>query len=224
MTINKNLRNFKKTISENVKLVAVSKTKPQKDILEAYKSGHLDFGENKAQEMAEKHIELPKDIQWHFIGHLQSNKVKHVAPYAILIHSVDSVKLLGEINKHALRNNRKIDCLLQFHIATEDSKFGLNYLEASSLVASDYYKSLNNVRIVGVMGMATLTDDSELIRSEFKTLKTDFDKLKENFFANDIYFKEISMGMSNDYQIAIEEGSTIIRIGSSIFGNRNKPT
>ncbi len=221
MSIEKQLQKLKKAIPDHVRLIAVSKTKPKEDILEAYNLGHLDFGENKAQDMFEKHEVLPQDIRWHFIGHLQTNKVKYVTPFASLIHSVDSIKLLGEINKHAYKNQRIVDCLLQFHIATEETKFGLNLREAKSIIACDYFKSLNNIRIVGIMGMSTLTDDKELVRKEFRYLKECFDELKSEFYSGVGSFKEISMGMSDDYEIAIEEGSTMIRIGSSIFGARN---
>ncbi len=221
MPIPDNLNQIKKELPETVKLVAVSKTKSVEAILEAYNAGHRSFGENKAQELSEKYPLLPKDIKWHFIGHLQSNKVKYIAPFVNLIHSVDSVKLLGEINKHAQKNDRVIDCLLQFHIATEETKFGLNLREAISILESDYFKSLLNVRIVGIMGMATFTDDHDLVRREFKSLKESFDHMKANYFSKVASFKEISMGMSDDYPLAIEEGSTLIRVGSAIFGSRN---
>lgn len=221
MSIEKRIQKIKKTIPNHVKLIAVSKTKPTEDILEAYHASHFDFGENKAQDMFQKQEQLPLDIRWHFIGHLQTNKVKFVTPIASLIHSVDSIKLLGEINKHANKNQRIVDCLLQFHIATEESKFGLNLREAKSIIASDFFDLLKNVRIVGVMGMSTLTDDKEFVRKEFKYLKECFDELKNEFYSNVVSFKEISMGMSDDYEIAIEEGSTMVRIGSSIFGARN---
>lgn len=223
MPISKNLEKITKTLPENVTLIAVSKTKPIDAIKEAYDAGHRIFGENKAQEMSEKQPLLPDDIEWHFIGHLQSNKVKYIAPFVTLIHSVDSAKLLGEINKHAYKNGRTINCLLQFHIATEESKFGLTLREALSILESDYFTTLENIRIVGVMGMATLTDDEEIIRSEFKLLKEGFDAIKEKHYADDVYFKEISMGMSEDYKIAIEEGSSYVRIGSAIFGAREVP-
>ena len=221
MEIKYNLEKLKKIIPSHVQLIAVSKTKSEIDILEAYNSGQRVFGENKAQEMAGKYQNLPKDIQWHFIGHLQTNKIRHISPFVTLIHSVDSAKLLLAINKDAKKNNRIIDCLLQFYIANEESKFGFNLEEANSLLNSDDYKYMNNVRIVGVMGMATYTENKEHIRNEFKQLAEIFRKIKNNYFNNDIYFKEISMGMSADYQIAIEEGSSMIRIGSSIFGERN---
>jgi pyridoxal phosphate enzyme (YggS family) len=221
MLISNNLKNIKSHLPNEVKLIAVSKTKPVEDIVKAYKAGHRFFGENKAQEISEKQSLLPQDIEWHFIGHLQSNKVKYIAPFISLIHSVDSVKLLGEINKHAKKNDRIIDCLLQFHIATEETKFGLNLKEALSIINSNYFKLLENIRIKGIMGMATFTDDKNLIRSEFMSLKKSFDELKSQHYENIDSFCEISMGMSDDYEIAIEEGSTIVRIGSAIFGVRN---
>lgn len=220
MKIADKLINLKKEIPEHVKLVAVSKTKPNDYILEAYNSGHLIFGENKVQDLANKQPELPQDIQWHFIGHLQSNKVKYLAPFVSMIEGVDSLKLLKEINKQAARHNRTINCLLQFHIATEESKFGLDLEEAVELLGSEQYKTLKNINICGVMGMATYTDNDEIIRSEFKKLKTIFQQLKKEFFSDEESFKEISMGMSGDFKIAIEEGSTMIRIGSLIFGER----
>ncbi|MCP4550681.1 MAG: YggS family pyridoxal phosphate-dependent enzyme [Bacteroidetes bacterium] len=221
MSIITTLLKFKSALPPNVKLIAVSKTKPVEVIKEAYDAGQRIFGENKAQDLTAKFPLLPVDIEWHFIGHLQSNKVKHIVPFVSLIHSVDSIKLLGEINKHALKNQRIVDCLLQFHISTEEAKFGLSLKEAKSLIACDYFKTLNNIRITGVMGMATFTEDKEIIRNEFKQLKGCFTELKKSFYANIKSFKEISMGMSDDYQIALEEGSTIIRIGSAIFGARN---
>lgn len=220
MPIAKKLKKIKKSLPGNVKLVAVSKTKPIEDILKAYESGHRVFGENKAQEMFEKQPQLPEDIEWHFIGHLQSNKVKYIAPYVSLVHSIDSVKLLAEVNKHAFKNKRIIDCLLQFHIATEESKFGLNLKEAMSIFNSEFFSSLQNIRIVGIMGMATFTEDMDVVRAEFAHLKHCFDELKEAFFMDVDSFKEISMGMSQDYTVAIEEGSTLVRVGSSIFGAR----
>jgi len=219
MSIKDNIIKIKKTLPINVKLIAVSKTKPTSDILEAYHSGQHSFGENKAQEMADKYNLLPKDIEWHFIGHLQTNKVKYIIPFVHLIHSVDSLKLLQEINKEALKINRCVDCLLQIYIATEESKFGLDYNEATA-VLKESSESLKNVRITGVMGMATFTEDKILIRKEFTLLNDYFGKIKQTFFSNNEYFKEISMGMTDDYLIAIEEGSTIVRIGSAIFGHR----
>ncbi len=220
MSIKDNLSVLLKEIPENVKLVAVSKTKPIEDILEAYNAGQNIFGENKAQEMIAKQPQLPENIHWHFIGHMQTNKVKHIAPFVALIEAVDSLKLLKEINKQANKINRVIDCLLQFHIATEETKFGLDFDEAKEILDNPEFKIMKNIRITGVMGMATFTDNTELIRKEFRTLKDYFYKLKENYFSDKDYFKEISMGMSGDYKIAIEEGSTIVRIGSIIFGAR----
>jgi pyridoxal phosphate enzyme (YggS family) len=220
MSIQENLEKFLSEIPEHVKLVAVSKTKPVELIREAYETGHRIFGENKAQELADKRTKLPEDIEWHFIGHLQRNKVKYIAPFVSLIHAVDSLKLLKEINKQAAAHNRVIDCLLQFHIATESTKFGLNEEEAFELLASEEYAAMKNISITGVMGMATFTDDMELVRAEFSMLKNTFEKLKATYFSDKASFKEISMGMSNDYQVAIEEGSTIIRIGTKIFGKR----
>lgn len=219
--IKENLQKVLNELPQQVLLVAVSKTKPNKDILEAYYAGHKIFGENKAQELIQKQPELPGDIEWHFIGHLQRNKVKYLAPYVKMIHSVDSLRLLKEINKQALKNDRVIDCLMQFHIAKESTKFGLSLEEAAEIMDSDAYKALNNARICGVMGMATFTSDMKQVREEFKTLKGIFDQLKTSHFKDVEHFKEISMGMTNDYEIAIEEGSTIVRIGSEIFGARS---
>jgi pyridoxal phosphate enzyme (YggS family) len=204
----------------SVSLVAVSKTKPVSAILEAYDLGQRDFGENKVQELVDKNEQLPKDIRWHLIGHLQSNKVKYIAPFVHLIHSVDSLRLLMEINKQGAKNHRTIDCLLQFHIAQEETKFGLNLAEAIELLESEDFKSFNHVRICGVMGMASFTEDFELIRTEFRTLKGNYSTLKERFFNDSNNFKELSFGMSSDYSIAIEEGSTMIRVGSTLFGER----
>ncbi len=221
MNIARNIAEIKKGIPEDVKLVAVTKTKPVEDILEAYHAGHKIFGENKAQELVEKYEELPKDIEWHFIGHLQSNKVKYIAPFMGLMHGVDSLKLLKVINKEGRKNDRVISCLLQFHIAEEETKFGLNRNEAKELLESETFSKMDYVKITGVMGMATLTDDQEKIRKEFRMLKEIFGWLKVNYFPGSGDFTEISMGMSGDYTIAIEEGSTIIRVGSKIFGERN---
>lgn len=221
MTIKENLELLRKSLPDHVKLIAVSKTQPAEVIREAYDAGQRVFGENKAQELQQKQPLLPKDIEWHFIGHLQRNKVKYIAPFVSLIHSVDSLKLLREINKEALKNNRTIDCLLQFHIATEETKFGLDLEEAIGLLSSEEYRQFNNVRICGVMGMATFTDDRELIRTEFTRLREFYDTLKSRFFKEDDSFREISAGMSGDYQIAIECGSTMVRIGTGIFGERN---
>jgi pyridoxal phosphate enzyme (YggS family) len=220
MSVSENLRDLKRKIPSNVRLVAVSKTKPLTDIMEAYDAGQRVFGENKAQDLISKQPELPDDIEWHFIGHLQSNKVKYLAPFVAMIESVDSLKLLKEINKQAVKHERTIKCLLQFHIASEESKFGLDTGEAEALLLSEAYRSMQNIRICGVMGMATFTTDEEILRKEFSTLKKLFDTLKEKHFKNDDFFREISMGMSGDYMIAIEEGSTIVRVGTAIFGAR----
>lgn len=219
MAIQENLFKIKKELPKNVKLVAVSKTKPDADILEAYNAGYKIFGENKVQELVDKYDRLPKDIEWHFIGHLQSNKVKYLAPFVHLIHGVDSLKLLKEINKQATKNDRVIDCLLQFHIASEKAKFGFYKEEVFELLQSPEFQNLKNIRIVGLMGMATYTDDENLIREEFANLKRYFEEIKEKYLS-DNSFSELSIGMSADYKIAIEEGSTMIRLGSSIFGIR----
>lgn len=207
--------------SYNAQLVAVSKTHPVSVIQEMYDRGQRDFGENKVQEITEKQEQLPEDIRWHFIGHLQTNKVKYITSFVHLIHSVDSTKVLKEINKRARNDERRVDCLLQFKIAEEDTKYGLTLDEARELLGSDRYHAMENIRIVGVMGMATFTDDEAQVRKEFRRLKTIFDTLKTNFFSDADHFKEISMGMSGDYQLALEEGSTMVRIGSLIFGERN---
>jgi pyridoxal phosphate enzyme (YggS family) len=204
-------------ISENVTLVAVSKTQPISAIQEAYDNGQRVFGENKVQELVDKFPLLPNDIKWHLIGHLQSNKVKYIASFVALIHSVDSLKLLQEINKQALNNERIIDCLLQFHVAEEDTKFGLTLEEAKEFLDSIDFALLKNIRIVGIMGMASFTNDTNQVRSEFQALKNIFNQLKTDYFSTESSFKEISMGMSGDFQIAIEEGSTMVRVGSSIF-------
>lgn len=204
----------------NTNLVAVSKTKPQSAILELYEEGQRVFGENRVQELVDKQDALPKDIQWHMIGHLQTNKVKYIAPFVHLIHSVDSPKILKEINKQAVKNDRTIDCLIQFHIAEEDSKYGFDLDEAMTFLKSPEFQGLQNVRIVGVMGMATFTEDENQVRNEFRSLKEIFDLIKKAFFEEVDSFKEISMGMSGDYKIAMEEGSTMVRIGSLLFGAR----
>jgi pyridoxal phosphate enzyme (YggS family) len=208
-------------LPKEVTLVAVSKTKPISDLQDAYDAGQRVFGENKVQEMCTKWEQLPKEINWHFIGHLQRNKVKYLAPFVDLIHGVESFRLLKEINKQAQKNNRVIDVLLQFFIANEETKFGLSFEEAEAILSDENFKELQNVRICGVMGMASFSNNQEQIREEFKTLKSTFDKLKSTFFDNEKSFNVISMGMSGDYKIAIEEGSTMIRVGSSIFGKRN---
>ena len=219
--INENLATIKNSIPSHVTLVAVSKTKPNELIEEAYSSGQRIFGENKAQELKNKAEVLPKDIEWHFIGHLQRNKVKYIAPHASLVHSIDSLKLLKEVNKQALKNKRIIDCLLQFHIATEESKFVLSLEEAAELLTSNEFSSLKNIRVVGVMGMASFINSEEQVRKEFASLKHIFTQLKNSFFQQNETFKTISMGMSGDYELAIEEGSTMVRVGSAIFGIRN---
>lgn len=219
--ISANLDIVRNGIPSGVTLIAVSKTKPQSDIQEAYDAGQRVFGENKALEMRDKRNALPDDIDWHFIGHLQTNKIKYIAPFVKMIHSIDSVSLLEAVNKEAVKNDRVIDCLLQFHIAKEESKFGLNLEEAEALLQSENYLAMSNIRICGVMGMATFTDDMEMVRDEFKSLKMIFDTLKVKYFSDEESFKEISMGMSEDYPIAIEEGATMVRVGSKIFGVRN---
>ena len=219
--IQENLNIVRATVPSNVTLIAVSKTKPVADLQEAYDAGQRIFGENKALEMRDKYQELPKDIQWHFIGHLQTNKIKYITPFVTLIHAIDSLSLLEAVNKEAAKNNRVIDCLLQFHIAQEETKFGLDMEEAKSLLESESFKNLKNINICGVMGMATFTDDVVQVRNEFKNLKNIFEALKENYFKENDSFKEISMGMSDDYPIAIEEGATMVRVGSKIFGARN---
>lgn len=224
MDIGKNISEIKKTLPAGVKLVAVSKTKPIEVIQDAYQTGHKIFGENKAQELTQKHEVLPKDIEWHFIGHLQSNKTKYIAPFVSLIHGIDSFKILKAVNKEARKNNRVIPCLLQFHIAQESTKFGFSEEEAREMLESEAFAAMKNITIAGVMGMATFTDNEQQVRNEFKSLKSIFEKLKNNYFPNEPQFKEISMGMSDDYSIAVEEGSTIVRIGSSIFGARQIKT
>ena len=208
-------------LPKEVTLVAVSKTKPISDLQDAYDAGQRVFGENKVQEMCAKWEQLPKEINWHFIGHLQRNKVKYLAPFVDLIHGVESFRLLKEINKQAKKHNRVIDVLLQFFIANEETKFGLSFEEAQSILVDENLNELQNVRICGVMGMASFSNNQEQIREEFKTLKSIFDKLKFTFFDNETSFDIVSMGMSGDYKFAIEEGSTMIRVGSSIFGKRN---
>ncbi|TAF44781.1 MAG: YggS family pyridoxal phosphate-dependent enzyme [Sphingobacteriales bacterium] len=225
MSIAHNLKNIKNEIdSLHVTLIAVSKTKPQADVLEAYHAGQRIFGENLVQELTEKYQTLPKDIQWHLIGHLQRNKVKYIAPFISLIHSVDSLKLLKEINKEGAKNNRVIPCLLQIYIADEETKYGLGFDEAIELLVSPDYKGMQNISIVGLMGIATNTDKQSQIKEEFYELKTFFNGVKQSFFKNDANFKEISMGMTSDYKLAIEQGATMVRIGSDIFGKRDYTT
>lgn len=219
MSISENILKIKSKLPEGVSLVAVSKTKPISDLLEAYNGGQRIFGENKIQEMASKYNEMPKDIAWHMIGHIQRNKVKYMAPFVSLIHGVDSLRLLTEINKQALKNNRIIDCLLQVKIAAEENKFGLSENEVLNLLASEEIKNFQNIKIVGLMGMATFTDNQEQLQKEFEMLKCVFDNLTHRKSSN-FNLKTLSMGMSDDYPIAIKNGSTMIRVGSSIFGKR----
>lgn len=217
MSVKDNLTKITSELPEGVTLVAVSKTKPNEDILEAYEAGQRIFGENKVQEMVQKWEDLPKDIEWHMIGHVQRNKVKYMAEFVSLIHGVDSPRLLKEINKQAKKHNRVIPCLLQIHIAEEDTKFGLDEKELNELVDSDEFKTMEHIKIVGLMGMATFTEDMDQVRREFAQLKSLYDHLKAKLTDINI----LSMGMSGDYTVAIEEGSTMVRIGSSIFGARN---
>jgi pyridoxal phosphate enzyme (YggS family) len=221
--IGANIEKIKQQTGQKVKLIAVSKTKPVELLMEAYTAGQRLFGENKVQEMLGKYEQMPKDIEWHMIGHLQSNKVKYMVSFVGMIHSVDSLKLLEVINKEGEKNNRVINCLLQIFIADEEAKFGLDKNELIALLESDSYKQMKNIRICGLMGMATNTDDENKIRMEFRGLKQLCDEIKQHYFANQPTFKELSMGMSSDYLIAAEEGSTLIRVGSLIFGERDYP-
>ncbi|HEY8784277.1 MAG TPA: YggS family pyridoxal phosphate-dependent enzyme [Mucilaginibacter sp.] len=221
MSIADNIRRLKKeTRPINVTLVAVSKTKPVEDVQEAYDAGQRLFGENMVQELVEKQEHLPKDIQWHLIGHLQSNKVKYISSFISMIQSVDSLKLLQEINKHAAKNNRVIDCLLQISIADEETKFGLGFDEAVEMLRSEDMAALKNVRIRGLMGIATNTENEKQIKDEYYELKTFFDGIKQSFFRKDDAFDTLSMGMSADYKIAIDQGSNMVRLGGTIFGAR----
>lgn len=221
MSIRENINKINSELGVlGVTLVAVSKTKPNTDIMEAYDAGQRVFGENHVQELVEKYESLPKDIKWHLIGHLQTNKVKYIAPFIHLIESVDSFKLLQEINKQALKNNRVIDCLLQVYIADEETKFGLGYDELIELLRSEEFKELKNVRITGLMGIATNTEIERQINEEFKELAVLFAGIKQSYFRKEDSFKIISMGMSSDYKLAIENGSTMVRLGSTIFGKR----
>jgi hypothetical protein len=219
MSIKENLLPIKNALPENVRLVAVSKTKPVADLMEAYEAGQRIFGENKIQEMEEKFNEMPKDIQWHMIGHVQTNKVKFMAPFVSLVHGVDSLKLLKEIDKQALKNNRVIDCLLQMHIAEEETKFGLDETELDEILKQVQNDNFKNIKIVGLMGMATFTENQDQIKKEFHHLKSIFDK-NQALQTENFQLQTLSMGMSGDYQLAIECGSNMIRIGSSIFGSR----
>ncbi len=219
MEIKQNLDRIKQTLPAGVTLVAVSKTKPVELIMEAYEAGHRDFGENKIQEMVEKQAKLPEDIRWHMIGHVQRNKVKYMAPFVHMIHGVDSLKLLREINKQAVKNQRTINCLLQVKIASEESKFGMDLKDTDNLLSSPEISELKHIRIRGFMGMATFTDDMNQVRGEFKKLQ-ECTKLFHRYESDNCRFDQISMGMSGDYEVALEEGSTMVRIGSSIFGSR----
>jgi len=222
MSIAQNIAQFQEILKNtNCRLIAVSKTQPNEAILEAYKAGQKVFGENKVQELVSKQETLPTDIEWHLIGHLQTNKVKYIAPFVHTIQSVDSLKLLQEIEKQAAKHERSINCLLQIYIAEEESKFGLFSEEAKALLQSEEFKAMQHVNITGVMGIATNTSSETQLRKEFRYLKYCFEELKAEFFPDNAAFKEISMGMSSDYQLAIAEGSTMIRVGSSIFGARN---
>ena len=216
-----NLLAVKQTLKENVKLVAVSKYQPIELLEEAYEAGQRVFGESHALEVRDKAEAMPKDIEWHFIGHLQTNKVKYIAPFISCIESVDSLKLMQEINKQALKNDRMIDCLLQFHVAQEETKSGFTLEECEQVLSSEEFSNLKNIRIIGVMGMATYTEDEKQIRKEFKTLVANFAYLKMAYFSANQDFKEISMGMTDDYKIAMSVGSTIVRVGSGIFGERS---
>lgn len=216
------LNHIRKTIPGHVSLVVISKTQSPSVILEAYRLGQKVFGENKVQELVAKFEQLPKDIEWHLVGHLQSNKTKYIAPFVHMIHSVDSLKILKAINREAEKNKRVISCLLQIHIAEEETKFGMTEQECRSLLESGDYEAMQNVSIAGLMGMATFTDDMEKVRREFRSLKVTFDSLKSDYFKEDPGFRHISMGMSDDYLTGIAEGSTMVRIGSAIFGERMK--
>lgn len=221
MSIADNIKSLKKETEANkVILLAVSKTKPAADLQQAYDAGQRLFGENQVQELVEKHEQLPKDIEWHLIGHLQSNKVKYIAPFVSMIQSVDSIKLLQEINKHALKANRVIDCLLQIYIADEETKFGLGFDEAIELLRSEEFATFKNIRIRGLMGIATNTDNEKQVKDEYYELKTFFDGIKVSYFRKDDSFNILSMGMSADYKLAIEQGSNMVRLGSTIFGTR----
>lgn len=221
MNIQTNLKDVLTKLTPDVRLVAVSKFHPKEAILEAYEVGQRVFGESKVQELQEKYEALPKDIEWHFIGHLQTNKVKYIVPYISLIHAVDSYKLLAEINKQAAKVNRIIPCLLEIHIAQEDSKFGFSMDTCREMLQQGDWKDLKNISVAGVMGMATNTNDEQQVLREFESLRLFFEELKSTFFAENDNFKEISMGMSHDYQLAIKSGSTLVRVGSYIFGERN---
>lgn len=210
-----------KELPAGTRLVAVSKYHPDEAIMEAYDAGQRLFGENHVQEMTGKHDRLPQDIEWHFLGHLQSNKIKYIVPYVALIHAIDTYKLLSEVNKQAAKVERRISCLLQLHIAQEETKFGFSFDECREMLSAGEWRNLTHVHIVGLMAMATNTDDSEQVNREFHSLKVFFDEVKDTYFADDADFKEISMGMTHDYPIAIANGSTLVRIGTKIFGERD---
>lgn len=220
MSVAEQITRLQKELPEGVNLLAISKYQPIEAIQEAYDAGQRMFGENHIQEMAAKAAALPKDIQWHFTGHVQTNKIKYMAPFVSLVHAVDSFRLLREIDKHAAKHERRIDCLLQIHIAQEDTKYGLTVDECRQLLANEPWRELEHVRITGLMAMGSNTDDMEQVRHEFRQIKSLFDELKEKYFANEPSFCQLSEGMTDDYPIAIEEGSTIVRIGSMIFGER----
>lgn len=220
MSIAENIKRVRSELPENVRLVAVSKFHPKEAIEEAYSTGQRLFGESKVQEMTAKYESLPKDIEWHFIGHLQTNKIKYIVPYVALIHGVDSYKLLAEINKQAAKADRTVNCLLQLHVAQEETKFGFSFDECREMLAAGAWKELRNVQLCGLMGMASNTDDIEQIKSEFCSLSNFFREVKATWFADDEAFRELSMGMSHDYHEAIAAGSTLVRIGSDIFGER----
>ena len=220
MSVKENIDKLRESVPENVKIIAVSKFHSTDEIMEAYNDGQILFGESRVQELEVKQPQLPEDIEWHFIGSLQRNKVRFIAPFVDLIHSLDSERLMREINTRAVQNNRIIPCLLQLHVANEETKSGFSPNEARAFLDSGNWKQYTNVQLAGVMGMATYTDDKAQVRSEFKMIKSIFDELKNKHFASDDAFKEVSMGMSGDYPIAIEEGATIIRVGTLIFGSR----
>ena len=220
MDIETNLKEVLAELPQNVRLVAVSKFHPNEAIEEAYTAGQRIFGESKVQEMTQKYETLPKDIEWHFIGHLQTNKIKYMAPYVSLIHGVDSYKLLAEINKQGAKCGRVIPCLLQMHVAQEETKFGFSFEECTEMLKQGEWKELKNISLHGLMGMASNTDNMQQVRKEFRMLHSYFEEVKNSFFTNETTFKELSMGMSHDYSIAVEEGATLVRIGSRIFGER----
>lgn len=221
MNIKSSLQDVLSELPQQTRLVAVSKFHPNEAIMEAYEAGQRIFGESKVQEMTQKYESLPKDIEWHFIGHLQTNKIKYMIPYVSLIHGIDSYKLLTEVNKQAAKVNRIIPCLLQIHIAQEETKFGFSFEECKDMLNAGEWKELKNIRISGLMGMATNTDSTEQIDNEFRSLSMFFQEVRQTYFPEELTFKELSMGMSHDYHQAVDEGSTLVRVGSKIFGERN---